>query len=251
MKSLQTLLFIFLMSHLCVAQSSEKASTPLKTKDNGTQIIDTFQDDSLGDLPEEWYNRDGKIKPAENAHEASLFRYYITEEKGNKYLKYEGTKARHLNFPLINRPNVNIFKTPILSWKWKVDKLPKGGNEKDDDSNDTAASIYVVFDMGHVLFKKVPKSIRYTWSSTLKKGTEISKFFGNQKIIVVASGPEREGKWITFNRNIVKDYRRLFGEDPPKTPLAILILSDGDNTQSRAIASYDDIMLKPKQKNEE
>lgn len=247
MKLLHTLLFIFLMSGICWAQSSKKASAPLKTKPNGVKIIDTFQDDSLGDLPEEWYNRDGKIKPAENEHEASLFRYYITEEMGNKYLKYEGTKARHLNFPLKNRPDVNIFETPILSWKWKVDKLPQGGNEEDDDYNDTAASIYVVFDMGHVLFKKVPKSIRYTWSSSLKKGTELSKFFGNQKIIVVESGPKKEGKWVTFHRNIVKDYKRLFGEDPPKTPLAILILSDGDNTQSRAVAGYDDIMLMPKQ----
>ena len=164
---------------------------------------------------------------------------------GNKYLRYAGTKARHVNFPLKNRPQVNIYKTPILSWRWRVEKLPKGGNEKDDDYNDTAASIYVVFDMGHILFKRVPKSIRYTWSSTLKKGTEVSKFFGNQKIIVVESGPSQEGKWITFQRNIVKDYKRLFGEDPPKTPLAILILSDGDNTKSRAIADYDDIMLKP------
>jgi len=226
------------------AQDSNKASAPLRITKDGNEIIDTFEDDSLGDLPEEWYNRDGKIKPAENAHEASLFRYYITEEKGNKFLQYKGTKARHLNFPLVNRPNVDIYKTPILSWKWKVEKLPAGGNERDDDYNDTAASIYVVFDMGHVLFKKVPKSIRYTWSSTLDKGTELSKFFGNQKIIVVESGHDKEGKWVTFQRNIVKDYERLFGDAPPKTPLAILILSDGDNTQSRAVAAYDDILLK-------
>jgi hypothetical protein len=53
------------------------------------------------------------------------------------------------------------------------------------------------------------------------------------------------GHWVSFKRNIVKDYKRLFGDDPPKTPLAILILSDGDNTQSRVVAGYDDIELKP------
>jgi len=48
MKVLQTLLFTFIITHLCVAQNSQKASTPLKTKPDGTKIIDTFEDDSLG-----------------------------------------------------------------------------------------------------------------------------------------------------------------------------------------------------------
>lgn len=240
-----TLLLIFCI-HGAVAQNGDIASFPLEQETDGTVIIDTFENDGLGDLPGEWYNRDGKVKPAEDPEEAKLFRYYIIEEMNNKYLKYYGTKARHLNFPLKNRPNVNIYETPLLSWRWKVEKLPEGGNENDDDLNDAAASIYVVFDMGRIaLFKKVPKSIRYTWSSTLEKGKELSKFFGNQKIVVVESGREQTGKWVSFERNILEDYRRLFGDDPPKTPLAILILSDGDNTGSRAIAGYDDIMLKP------
>jgi hypothetical protein len=58
------------------------------------------------------------------------------------------------------------------------------------------------------------------------------------------------GKWVTFERNIVKDYKRLFGDMPPKKPLAILILSDGDSTGDRAIAGYDNIMLK-KEKSDE
>lgn len=246
MRILQTTFVLIFCVQLASAQHSDIASGALPKESDGTVIIDTFEDDRLGDLPGEWFNRDGKVKPSEDPDEAKLFRYYITEERDNKYLKYYGTKARHLNFPLRNRPNLNIYETPTLSWKWKVEELPEGGNEDDDDYNDTAASIYMVFDMGRIaLFKKVPKSIRYTWSSTLDEGKEMSKFFGNQKIVVVESGTERTGKWVTFERNIVKDYRRLFGDDPPEKPLAILILSDGDNTGSRAIAGYDDIMLKP------
>jgi hypothetical protein len=167
-------------------------------------------------------------------------------EGGNQFLHYEGTSAKHMNFPIVNKAGIDIYKTPILTWKWRVTQIPQGANEDDNDKNDVAASIYVVFDMGRVaLFKKVPKSIRYTWSSTLKKGTELSKFFGNQKIIVLQSGKEGLGKWHTFQRNIVEDYKRLFGDDPPKKPLAILILSDGDSTGHRAVADYDDIELCP------
>ncbi|HET8865674.1 MAG TPA: DUF3047 domain-containing protein, partial [Gracilimonas sp.] len=76
-------------------------------------------------------------------------------------------------------------------------------------------------------------------------------FFGNQKIVVVESGEDEMGKWIRFERNIVEDYERLFGDKAPKRPMAILILSDADNTKSTAIADYDDIMLKPAKKTDQ
>lgn len=243
--SLPILLLFF--TSLSSAQDRDIAKKPLYETSDGTLVIDTFENDSLGFLPYEWYNRNAEVKPSEDPREAQLFRYFIAEEAGNQYLKYEGVKARHLNFPLRNRPNLNIHENPVLSWRWKVDHLPQGANEDNDDLNDTAASIYVVFDMGRVaLFKKVPKSIRYTWSSSIEEGRELSKFFGNQKIVVVESGEENTGEWKTFERNIVKDYKRLFGDNPPEKPLAILILSDGDNTQTRAVAGYDDILLKKK-----
>ncbi|MEX2363975.1 MAG: DUF3047 domain-containing protein, partial [Balneolaceae bacterium] len=78
---------------------------------------------------------------------------------------------------------------------------------------------------------------------TLPVGTELSKFFGNQKIVVVASGKEGLGSWKSFSRNIAQDYKRLFGDNPPKVPLAFLILSDGDDTKDVVIADYDNITL--------
>lgn len=238
-------LFIFSTYNYSFAQYEGKATKPLEVKPNGTVIIDTFENDPVGGLPQEWWNQNVSIKPSENAEEAAKFRYFIEKEGSNKFLKYSGMKARHLNFPLRNRPNLNIYETPILTWKWKVTDLPEGANEDKDDKNDTAASIYVVFDMGHVLWKDVPKSIRYTWSSTLPEGTILSQFFDNQKIIVVESGPTQMGKWMTFEQNIVEDYKRLFGDPPPKKPLAILILSDGDSVNDKAVAAYDDIKLMP------
>ncbi|MFH5831081.1 DUF3047 domain-containing protein [Halalkalibaculum sp. DA3122] len=225
-------------------QDIDKKLPPLETTSEGALLIDKFEDDPVGGLPSEWYNRDGKRK-AVHPEESKLFHYSIREEAGNKFLHYAHTDARHLNFPLLNRPNVDIYEHPVLSWKWRVKKLPEGGNENSSDHNDVAASIYVVFDIGRIaLVKKVPKTIRYTWSTTVPEGEELSKLFGNQKIVVVESGPEKMGEWVTFERNIVEDYRRLFGDDPPATPIAILILSDGDSTNSKSIADYDDIILK-------
>lgn len=219
--------------------------------ENGDILLESFDNDSVGELPLEWYDRDGNKKLKNHARKFTKnYKYKVLQENGDKFLRYEGTRAKHINFPLINKDKdniygIDIYETPILSWKVRAHELPENANEDSSDRNDSVASIYVVFDMGRVaLFKKVPKSIRYTWSTTLQEGTETSKLFGNQKIVVVESGEENTGNWVTFERNIVEDYRRLFGDDPPNTPLAILILSDGDSTGSFVKADYDDIMLK-------
>ncbi|NGP76778.1 DUF3047 domain-containing protein [Balneolaceae bacterium YR4-1] len=249
--------FQFLITLFCAGALLGLFSLPVLAQngperiDEGIILLEDFQEDSVGQFPIGWYDRNGN-KTLKN-HDPKVvedYNYRILSEDSNKFLRYEGTSAKHINYPLINKKKENIYgidiyKTPILSWKVRAYSLPNNGNEDSSDRNDVVASVYVVFDFGRVaLFKKVPKSIRYTWSTTLKEGTRTSKLFGNQQIVVVESGSENTGKWIKFERNIVEDYRRLFGDDPPRTPLAILILSDGDSTGSFVKADYDDIMLK-------
>lgn len=243
-------IILLLMFHGSNAQSKSGN----RTLEKG-HLLEDFENDETGTLPNKWYNQKGEQSVTEfSEEERKKYQYEIEKgENNNRYLKYSGRRAMHLSLPLINRDQeniygINIFETPILSWKVRAHKLPENAREDNDSYNDAVASIYVAFDMGRVaLVKKVPKTIRYTWSSTLEEGTELSKFFGNQKVVVVESGDERKGEWITFKRNIVEDYRRLFGDDPPKNPIAILILSDGDSTHSWAEADYDDIKLLPEQ----
>jgi len=251
LKSINIICTLGLLLILSLAQVSTISAQQPRQLENGDILLESFDNDSVGELPLEWYDRDGNKKLKNYGRKFTRdYKYKVMQENGDKFLRYEGTKAKHINFPLINEDKdniygINIYETPILSWKVRAHELPKNANEDSSDRNDSVASIYVVFDMGRVaLFKKVPKSIRYTWSTTLKEGTETSKLFGNQKIVVVESGKENTGSWITFERNIVEDYRRLFGDNPPSTPLAILILSDGDSTGSYVKADYDDIILK-------
>ncbi len=236
-------LLLLMFSNANAQATDREGINTIKKLSNGVVLLENFEDVEVEHLPADWYSRDGSDRPA--TYEGSLrdsYNYYVVQQGDNKFLRYSGTTAKHLNFPLVNK-DINILETPILSWKWRIWDLPDGASEADE--NDVAASIYVVFGLGHVLWKEVPKSIRYTWSSTLPEGTVLSKFFDNQKVVVVESGADGLGQWKTFEQNIVEDYKRLFGEPPPKTPLAILILSDGDNTGNTAIADYDDIKLKP------
>lgn len=242
-------LVVLCLSLTITAQSQEY----LDRNKDGSIVIENFENDPTGELPQRWYDRDGNKKLINHTKDFSEhYLYKVREDENNNFLRYEGVTAKHISFPLINKNeeniyDINLYETPILSWKVRAHQLPKDANEKSSDLNDSVASIYVAFDMGRIaLVKKVPKTIRYTWSTTLPKGETGSKLFGNQQIIVVESGEDKKGEWITFERNLVEDYRNHFGDDPPKHPMAILILSDGNSTNSYVKADYDDIMLKPK-----
>lgn len=245
MKSFLTLLL--LLSLVSVQElTAQSAINTIEFADDGVVYLEDFEKYDTGTIPDEWYNRDGDRIPEDyDEAEREDYLYRVHQENGNQFLRFSGMEAKHLNFPLADKDDLDIHETPLLRWRWRIHDIPAGGNEDHDEQNDTAASVYVVFDLGRVLFRKVPKSIRYTWSSSLPEGKELSKFFGNQKIVVVGTGEEGTGGWKTLERNIVEDYKRLFGDDPPRTPLALLILSDGDNTKSYVQADYDDFELHP------
>lgn len=250
LKQQLTIIFLsFVMG--CSTVPALKAQTTVNTiefGDDGGICLEDFEKYEPGTLPDEWYNRDGDRIPAHYDEPLySEYEYQIMQEDNNQFLRFEGKGAKHLNFPLVDKEELNIHENPLLRWRWRIHEIPVDGNEDQDSRNDAAASVYVVFDMGRVLFRRVPKSIRYTWSSTLPKGTELSKFFGNQKIVVLGTGDDKKGEWQTFEQNIVEDYKRLFGDPPPETPIALLILSAGNSTNSLAKADYDDFELYPLQ----
>ncbi|MGM0547278.1 MAG: DUF3047 domain-containing protein, partial [Bacteroidota bacterium] len=213
----------FLVLFLLVLITSVEAQSSNPTKlDDGTILIEDFENDNINELPSNWYDRDGNKKLVNHSKNFTKdYLYKVKNNDNNKFLRYDGVTAKHINFPLVNEDgeniyNIDLYETPILSWKVRAHQLPEGANEKSSDRNDSVASVYVVFDMGRVaLVKKVPKSIRYTWSSTLQEGETGSKLFGNQQIMVIKSGEEDTGKWVTFERNLVEDYRERFGDDPP------------------------------------
>lgn len=214
--------------------------------ENGVVYLEDFQHYEVDSIPDEWYNRDGNDIPATYDDKyKSEYKYRVLEERGNKFLRFEGIQAKHLNFPLLDKEGLDIHETPLLRWNWRIHNIPEGGDENSSSRNDVAASVYVVFDTSRILFQTVPVSIRYTWSSKHPVGTEFSKLRGRQRIIVVGSGNEEIGKWETFERNIVEDYEHFFGEKPPKRPIALLILSASDDTQSFTKADYDNFELHP------
>ena len=132
------------------------------------------------------------------------------------------------------RVSVNLDQTPILEWSWKVVTLPAGGNACQKSTDDQAAQVYVAW-------LRSPESVRsriigYVWDSTAPVGTICkSQKTTTVTYVVLRSGSRELGKWITERRNVVEDFRRIYGE-APDNPTVLSLSIDSDDTRSSADA---------------
>jgi len=124
---------------------------------------------------------------------------------------------------------------PFLSWSWKVDNVVAEGDARTKAGDDYPARIYVVFPS--FLFWKT-RALNYVWANRLPLGEAIpNSFTSNAMMVAVESGPANLGQWRSYKRNIYADFRKYFGFEPPKVG-AIAIMTDTDNTGSKASACY-------------
>jgi len=124
---------------LFISLSIGNAQTKPERIGNEKILLENFEKDEVGEFPKGWYDRDGNKQLLDHDYETVKdYNYKVAEEKGNKYLHYQGVSAKHINFPLINRDkdniyNINIYNTPILSWKVRAHDLPENANEDSSD----------------------------------------------------------------------------------------------------------------------
>jgi hypothetical protein len=162
--------------------------------------------------------------------------YRIVEDEGQKVLQ---ANSRDSASGLIFETDYDPSQFPVLTWRWKVDHVIARGDSRNKSTDDYAARIYVVFP--HWFFP-MTRTINYIWANRLPKGSsQLSTFTSNDMMIAVESGSARVGQWVTVRRNVVEDYRRAFGVDPPNVG-AIAIMTDTDQTGESAIAWYGDIV---------
>jgi hypothetical protein len=161
---------------------------------------------------------------------------YSVVKDGNIHalrLRSDGT-----SFSLQRPVDVDPRQFPVLSWKWKVTKLPEGGDVRKANADDQAAQLFIAFTNSNV--------ISYIWDTNapqgLVEGTRVPPFL-EIKAIVVRSGPEDAGKWLTETRNAYVDYRNLFGEEPPNIA-GLRIQINSQHTDSSGESYFADVVFK-------
>jgi Protein of unknown function (DUF3047) len=120
-------------------------------------------------------------------------------------------RSANTSYSLQKKVKVDLRKFPMLTWKWKVTKLPVGGDFRKPATDDQAAQLFVAFSKS--------EAIVYVWCSTVPKGLMQSTSpapFMTVQVVVAESGPSRLGKWVSEKRNAYQDYKKLFGSEPPE-----------------------------------
>ena len=87
--------------------------------------------------------------------------------------------------------------------------------------------------------------ISYIWDTTAPAGSVFkSEKTGLVTYVVVRSGPADLGKWLTESRNVLEDYKKIYGEAPGEEVGAISIAIDSNDTNSTAESYFAEILFR-------
>lgn len=155
---------------------------------------------------------------------------------------------------------INPKEYPIIEWRWKVENVYQKGDVRKKEGDDYPARLYITFEYDpekvgffdkakfeaiHLLYGQYPpiNAINYIWESKAPKGTMVPNPYTDKvMMVVVESGKERLGTWVTETRNVYQDYKTVFGEEPPLIS-GVAIMTDTDNTGEAATTYFGDIVF--------
>jgi hypothetical protein len=189
-------------------------------------------------------------------------RYTVVTQDGKPVVRAEADGS-YAN--LVHALKTSVAATPILKWRWRVDRFPARSDLSKKTGDDIAAKVCVLYalpldrlssddrlkmEMGRRLFDpQLPAAtVCYIWDRTGKPGTWLPNVYTDRvRMLVLRSGAagQRE-RWFSERRDLRADFARAFGAEaagglPPVS--AIAIATDADNTGGTALAYFGDIAL--------
>jgi hypothetical protein len=147
-----------------------------------------------------------------------------------------------------------------VRFSWRVEELIGAADLHDRDTADSPVRVILAFDgdharlsmrnrmafdLAHALSGETPPfaTIMYVWDNKAPLESVINGGRSDRvRKIVLESGAGHLGRWRHYERDIVADYRKTFGEDPGPL-VSVGLMTDADNTRSTAEAWYGEIRL--------
>lgn len=181
-------------------------------------------------------------------------RYALREWDGVAAVEAQATKS----MALLARPlNIDLKKTPILCWRWRVEATVATADMTRKSGDDYAARVYLVFEVPPeqlslstrvklgvargIYGNKVPDAaLNYVWDNKHAVGTvQDNAYTDRARMRVLRTGDSLAKRWVSERRNVLSDFQQAFGPlDGQLRGLAIA--SDTDNTGEEAHAGFAD-----------
>ncbi|MDO8370078.1 MAG: DUF3047 domain-containing protein [Candidatus Nitrotoga sp.] len=208
--------------------------------------LDHFTQESV-DVPSPWQviQLNKKVPPTH---------YRVT--RWGDVLAIEAT-AEH-SMALLARPvEIDLNRTPVLCWRWRVDAPLVTADMATKKGDDYAARVYVSFAMPasalnfttrvklklarSIYGDAVPDAaINYVWDNRYPVGTRKPNAYTDRtRMIVAESGAANAGKWVVARHDVQQDMVTEFGSEQARL-IQLSVASDTDNTGERAHAGFAD-----------
>ena len=179
---------------------------------------------------------------------------YELESSGERdYLRAE---SRASSSGLIYTEEFDVYEFPNVRWRWKVDNIYTGkqvNRPRTKAGDDYPIRIYIIFrydpqraDALQRLTYAAAKrrygeypphsALNYVWASNLTDRTIMTNpYTSRSQMIFLRMGDEQKGRWVEETVDILADYRRAFGEDPPARA-SLAIMNDSDDTGQSSVS---------------
>lgn len=144
---------------------------------------------------------------------------------------------------LYRRIPVDLTKTPILSWSWKIDGIHAGLDDVSKEGDDYAARVYVVY-KGAMPWDVI--AVDYVWANTQPAGASWPNAYTKRAIMVAQESgtPDDKDVWIDETRDVRQDFKRYFGRDVTRID-GVAVMTDCDNGGGKATGYYRNIRFTP------
>jgi hypothetical protein len=159
---------------------------------------------------------------------------------------------------LLARPvDIDLARTPILCWRWRIDAPLKTADMRTKAGDDYAARVYLSFavspdtlGVGTRIALGVARALRgnqvpdaainYVWDNRQPVGTwQPNAYTDRARMLVLRSGGADAGRWVGERRDVGADFHKAFGHAPLRLT-GLAIATDTDNTGEEARAGFAD-----------
>ena len=186
-------------------------------------------------------------------------RYTVVREHERAVLHAQAdSAATGLRCPVRIDPSLR----PRLQFSWRVSAMPDQTSVDTPEQDDAPARVIVAFDgdparlslRERLIFDQVElftgqrlpfATLMYVWCANLPPETVVRNHRTSRiHYLTVESGPRHLGQWLHYERDVVADYQRVYGEAPGLIN-SVGVLTDSDAMKNTQQAWYGDITLRP------
>jgi hypothetical protein len=250
MKRIGLILAVLMAASGCASGPVEEQREPKPQAAATLDHVTTFSSEASGELPSSW-------EPMVIFKQKKRTEYRLVKEQGKTVLRAYSANA---SSGLMQHVSIEPLEQPWLQWQWKIATLGDRIAHAQEMMEDAPARIILGFDgdkgtlpfSEQILFETARvitghdfpyATLMYEWHGKDPIGTiRQSKRSSRIRTLVVESGADKVGQWQAFERNIVEDFERAYGEKPGRL-IGVGILTDSDYTGETVETWYGDIRL--------